>query len=163
MTATGGEDKRLVLISLLVILILQACGNTTVFKDNIDFEGNNWFEKNVPSFAFTIDDPTVTYNVFYNVRNTLAYPYSNLYLTRYLVDEKGKVINTQLDELTLADSKSGKPFGSGLGDIYDHKILVLKAYKFPAKGKYAFRIKQFMRQNPLPEVLSVGITVEKSL
>ena len=74
-----------------------------------------------------------------------------------------KVIDDEkMDELILADEKTGKPIGSGLGDIFDHKILILKGYKFPKKGTYQIKIQQFMRQNPLPDVLSFGLAIEKA-
>ncbi|MFN8358075.1 MAG: gliding motility lipoprotein GldH [Spirosomataceae bacterium] len=149
------------LLVLCTVVLWQGCSSDTVFKDNVDFEDAKWFEKNTASFSFEIDDPSASYNIFYNVRNTLEYPYSNLYVTRFLMNSQGKVINTQLDELQLADAKTGKPLGSGIGDIFDHKILALKAYKFSSKGKYTFKIQQYMRQNPLTEVLSMGVSVEK--
>ncbi len=59
------------------------------------------------------------------------------------------------------DPKTGKPNGSGLGDLFDHKFLIKRNYRFPKPGKYTMQIRQYMRQDPLLNILSVGITVEK--
>jgi gliding motility-associated lipoprotein GldH len=67
-----------------------------------------------------------------------------------------------LDELILMDPKTGQPRGKGLGDLYDNKVLMKRAYRFTKPGTYVLRIKQYMRQDPLPDVVSVGISVEKS-
>lgn len=142
---------------------LAGCDTNAVFKDNVDIPEGRWFVKQVPSFGFDIQDTTVRYNVFYNVRSGRTYPFYNLYLTRYLYDARGKLIGKNLDQLLLADATTGKPLGTGLGDLYDHKVLALKAYQFPASGHYTVKIEQYMRQNPLPDVYSVGVTVEKVL
>jgi gliding motility-associated lipoprotein GldH len=144
------------------VICLISCDKQTVFNENRDFPNAKWAIDNECKFGFLIDDPNLAYNVYYNVRNNLTYPYYNLFVTRYLYDGSGKKLDEKLDELLLADDKTGKPIGNGLGDIYDHKILILKGYKFPKKGAYQIRIKQFMRQNPLPDVLSFGLVVEKA-
>jgi gliding motility-associated lipoprotein GldH len=84
-------------------------------------------------------------------------------MTHYLTDEKGKVIHQHLDEIVLFDPVTGKPMGEGLGDIYDHKVLAFKDFKFPKKGKYKIQIRQYMRQNPLVDIVSAGVSVEKVL
>lgn len=156
-------NKIILQNTLLVFILISliACDKKTVFNQNKDFENGKWLIKDECKFEISIDDPTIIYKFYYNVRNNLSYPYYNLYVTRYLYDEKGVKLDEKLDELMLADDKTGKPLGSGLGDIFDHKILVTNALKFSKKGKYTIKIKQFMRQNPLPDVLSFGIAIER--
>ncbi len=149
------------LLFLFLAFALAACDPDLVFNDNVDIEEGKWFVKQVPSFGFDIPDASARYNVYYNLRNGRAYPYYNLYLTRYLFDAKGKLVEKKLDQLFLADATTGKPLGTGLGDLFDHKVLALKEYRFPAPGRYTLKIEQYMRQNPLPDVFSVGVTVEK--
>jgi gliding motility-associated lipoprotein GldH len=63
----------------------------------------------------------------------------------------------------LFDAKTGKPFGkSGIGDLYDHRFLLLKNYQFKSKGKYRMKFEQFMRTDTLPGILAVGLRVERS-
>ncbi len=150
-----------ILIFLFLSTLLAACDPNVVFNDNVDFEEGKWFVKQVPSFGFDIPDSTARYNIFYSLRNGRSYPYYNLYLTRYLYDGRGTLIEKKLEQLLLADATTGKPLGTGLGDLYDHKILALKAHRFPAAGRYTIKIEQYMRQNPLPEVYSVGVAVER--
>jgi gliding motility-associated lipoprotein GldH len=145
----------------VLALLLAACNSNVVFNDNVDIKDGNWFVRQVPSFGFDIPDASARYNVYYNLRNGRAYPYYNLYLTRYLYDGRGKLLEKRLDQLFLADATTGKPLGTGLGDLFDHKVLAMKAYRFPAAGRYTLKIEQYMRQNPLPDVYSVGVSVEK--
>jgi hypothetical protein len=49
-----------------------------------------------------------------------------------------------------------------MDDIYEHRIpLTPVAEKFRKPGEYTFTVEQIMRENPLNNVLNVGIRVEK--
>ncbi|MGA0557168.1 gliding motility lipoprotein GldH [Larkinella sp. VNQ87] len=153
------------LIGLLAGLgwLLAGCDEKAVYKGIEDIKDGTWYINNAPEFTFEIEDTTLTYSVYYNIRNSVAYPYYNLFIRRYLLDASGKVLESKQDELTLLDPKTGKPYGDGLGDLFDHRISMLKNYRFPQSGKYTIRLRQYMRQNPLPEIYSVGVTVEKDI
>lgn len=153
--------KRLIGL-LWTVLLVGGCDTNAVYKAYEDIEDGKWYIKNAPSFTFEIEDASVPYNIYYNLRNSLSYGYYNLYLTRYLRDATGKEIESRLDELILMDPKTGKPNGDGLGDLFDHKVLMKRNYRFPTPGKYTMQIRQYMRQDPLLNILSVGITVEKA-
>ncbi|QJW87904.1 gliding motility lipoprotein GldH [Spirosoma taeanense] len=154
--------KQLGLLISLVLLTL-GCETNTVYNEYTDIEDGKWYIKNAPSFTFEIKDASVPYNIYYNLRNSLSYGYYNLYLTRYLRDSSGRQLESRLDELILMDPKSGKPNGEGLGDLFDHKFLMKRNYRFPKPGKYTMEIRQYMRQDPLLNILSVGIAVEKAV
>jgi gliding motility-associated lipoprotein GldH len=62
----------------------------------------------------------------------------------------------------LFDAKSGEPKGkSGIGDLYDHRFLLLQNYQFPRPGKYKIILEQFMRMETLPGIVAVGVRVDK--
>ncbi|WP_128547446.1 gliding motility lipoprotein GldH [Larkinella soli] len=144
-------------------LMLSGCDENAVYKGIEDIEDGTWYVNRAPEFTFQIKDTTATYSIHYIVRNSISYPYFNLYIRRYLLDDAGKTLDSRLDELTLLDPKSGKPYGDGLGDLFDHRINMVKNYRFAHAGTYTVRLRQYMRQNPLPEIYSVGITVEKEV
>jgi gliding motility-associated lipoprotein GldH len=154
--------KGFYLLLLLVVAVMFGCDTNAVYKEYTDIDEGKWAVKDAPSFTFEIKDTTVPYNIYYNLRNSLSYDYYNLYLTRYLRDESGKELESRLDELILMDPKTGKPTGEGIGDLFDHKFLMKRNYRFPKAGKYTMQIKQYMRQDPLLHIESVGITVEKA-
>jgi len=148
------------LIALLVLAVGCDPGNA-LYKAVEDLEGGKWPVSQALTFTFSVDDTTGTYAVYYNIRNSNSYPYYNLYVQRYLLDSAGKTLESRLDNLILFDPKTGKPSGEGLGDLFDHRIKIASGYRFPRRGQYTIRLKQYMRQNPLPEVYGVGISVEK--
>ncbi|MCF0056507.1 gliding motility lipoprotein GldH [Dyadobacter sp. CY356] len=142
-------------------ILLAGCDKNVVYKAYEDIDDGQWFIKNTPSFKVEIKDSTQLYNVFYLVRNTLQYPYYNLYLTRKITGPDSSLMSTTLQEVFISNEITGKPFGKGLGDLFDHKIPFLTNYKFPRSGTYTFTLSQSMRQNPLPFVMGIGICVEK--
>jgi gliding motility-associated lipoprotein GldH len=154
--------KTTLLLSLIAICF--ACEVAGIYKSIEDFKEGRWASKQPITFSFEIKDETVPYNIYYYVRNSLSYPYYNLYIAQDLKNVTGNALNLpKLKELTLFDPTSGKPYGDGLGDIFDHKILVLRDYKFPQKGKYSLKLAQDMRQESLVGILSVGIGIEDAL
>jgi gliding motility-associated lipoprotein GldH len=140
---------------------ISGCDENVVYKAHEDIDDGLWYIKNKPEFKVEITDTLETYNLYYLVRNSLQYPYYNLYLTRKITDPQGKAVSTTLEEVFLSNQTTGKPFGKGLGDLFDHKIPFLKNHRFPKAGTYTFTLSQSMRQNPLPFIISVGISVEK--
>lgn len=145
------------------LLIFSSCDPGRVYEKNIDFEKRFWAITEQPQFEFVIDDPAAKYNLYVNLRNEVSYPNANLYFTYYLTDTTGKVLEKKLVSELLFDQKTGKPLGeSGLGDIYDHQVLLQRGYRFERPGKYIMRYEQFMRTDTLNGMLAVGLRVERS-
>jgi gliding motility-associated lipoprotein GldH len=149
--------------SFFILLALLSCDSNRIYEYNEDFNQRAWLVENVPAFEFTIEDPSKSYNVYYNVRNTLDFPYSRLFVTYELLDSTQTELKKELVSSYLFDEKTGKPLGStGLGDLYDHRFPLLVNYQFPGAGKYSIQLEQFNRQDTLAGVLSVGVRVEMS-
>ena len=154
--------KNLIIGFLLSIAVLS-CDSNAIYKSFTDFKDTNWYIKDVPSFSFEVADETIPYDIYILVRNASQYQYNNLYLTRYIYGPDNKLISKRLEQVILFEPKTGKPLGKGLGDIYDSKTLSSRGYKFPKKGKYTIKLQQYMRQDPLPFIMSIGLSVEKPL
>lgn len=146
----------------LIGLVLWACSDSRVYEQVIDFENREWIISDKPSFEFEIDDINSKYHIFSDLRNTVSYPYARFYFTYYLQDSSGVEIQKKLMGEYLFDAKTGKPSGkSGIGDLYDHRFLLLQNYQFPQKGKYKIVLEQFMRMDTLPGIVAIGVRVEK--
>ncbi|MEM9672839.1 MAG: gliding motility lipoprotein GldH [Cyclobacteriaceae bacterium] len=147
-------------ILFIALLAFGGCDGNQVYESNIDFKRKVWNADSLPVFQFQIDNPDQPYNIYWNVRNTVAYPFQNLYLTYYLEDTLGNTIVEDLFPMDLFEPRTGKPYGSGLGDIFSHQVLALPNYQFDSAGMYQIRLEQYMRRDSLPEILSVGVRVE---
>jgi len=145
------------------IILLTSCDDTRVFEQIIDFEKRQWLIDEKPQFEFVIENINDKYNLYGDIRNSVSYPYSRFFFTYYLQDSTGVELQNKLMTEFLFDAKTGKPFGkSGIGDLYDHRFLLLRNYQFKHKGKYKVTFEQFMRMDTLPGILAVGLRVEKA-
>ncbi len=65
--------------------------------------------------------------------------------------------------ITLAEA-SGKWLGRGMGEIFEQRMPISlgDSVNLSKAGTYEVVIEQNMRINPLPEVLHVGLRVEKT-
>lgn len=146
----------------LITCLFMACDESRIFEQNADIHEKTWNVDSIKSFSFKIENPGRSYDLYYNFRNTRAYPYRNLYVQYTLEDSLGNKLDSGLHNINLFDPKTGEPFGSGLGDIYDHQVLALEDYIFKNPGWYRFKIQQYMRIDNLPEITSVGLRVENN-
>lgn len=147
----------------LLCFIFFSCDSNRHFEENFDFENKTWNIEVLPEFEFEITDIERPYNLYYNIRNTVDFPYSRIFITWYLQDEDGKPIQEKLQFNYLFDEKTGKPFGrSSIGDVYSHRFEILSNYQFTKPGLYRLKLEQFMRVNELKGILSTGIRVEES-
>lgn len=146
-------------IIFLSIFSLSACDSNRIYEQNIDIQNKNWRIEDSKEFKFQITDTTKNYQVFFNIRNALFYEYFNLYISETLYNPDGQKLHTKLHELYLMDKKTGEPLGKGAGDIFDHSVLALKNQQFKKPGTYTLRLTQYMRKNPLPGIMAVGIRV----
>jgi len=145
---------------LWIALLFSACDSSRVFEENKVIENQLWNSADKKLFYVNVDDTLSSHNFYINVRNASDYPFSNLLLflqTRY---PQGTYSKDTL-ECILAD-QTGKWLGDGSGDIWDNQILFRKNFKFKRKGKYVFSLEQAMRLENLPQILDVGIRIEKS-
>ena len=154
--------KKYALLSCLLLLFaLSSCDKNRIFEKNKDFKDNTWAIADIQEFKFEIKDTAPKYAIYFNIRNAIFYEYYNLYLKHTLIGPDGKEISTNLHELFLMDKKTGEPLGDGAGDIFDHQVLALKNQTFTQPGTYTIKLQQYMRRDPLPGIMAVGVRVEK--
>ena len=150
---------RYYLVFVLFLTLWGCQDQSRIYEQNKDFSEKFWLVDDTPEFEFEINETSRSYDLFYNIRNSISYPYHNLYVKYTLEDSLGNMISSKLQNMDLFDPVTGKPYGDGLGDIFDHRILALDDQKFDKPGIYRFRVQQFMRQDTLPMILSVGLRV----
>jgi gliding motility-associated lipoprotein GldH len=144
-----------------VLLSAQGCTDPNAILDqNTEIANHNWSYVNRVKYDVKIDDISVPYNLYFNIRVSGSYKYSNIFALLFQTSP-GKKTHTTRYEFKLAD-KDGEWLGSGSGNLYSYQLPLRTQYKFPAKGTYHFEIEQNMRDNPLHEVIDAGLRVEKA-
>lgn len=157
------------LLVLAAALSLSGCDPNRVYEENTNLKSPTgdayvWDVQQRPSFTFPIADTAARYAVYFNVRNASAYGFYNLYLKHTLTGPDGRVVGQPLlHQMVLLDPKTGEPLGAGAGDIFDHQFLALRHVHFARPGTYKLMLEQYMRQNQLPGIMSVGVRVVKEV
>jgi gliding motility-associated lipoprotein GldH len=95
------------------------------------------------------------------IRQTNTYSFYNLYFISEILTEAGTSLKKAEAEAIFYDAKSGKPKGSGIGDMYSHTYTIFKNVKFPKSGAYRIRLQQNMRMDTLEGIVSVGASLVK--
>jgi len=153
---------RIIVLAASLGVMLVSCDSRRVFEENREFSSRQWLITEEPTFEFDITDTARTYNLYYNLRNSLHYDWDRIYVTYALTDSSGQELARKLVYNELFDP-TGRPHGeSGIGDLYDHQFPILTGYRFANTGKYRLRLTQYSRQDTLRGVLAVGIRVELS-
>ncbi len=141
---------------------LGGCKKLDVFEKNIPVPAYKWQNTWKPAYDFDISDTTQSYKVYIVLRHTDAYKYNNIWLnigTQFPSDSSFKY---QRFELALGNDAHGWE-GTGMDDIWEvRKLITNGPVKFSKTGKYKFIIGQIMREDPLPNIVSVGVRVEKA-
>ena len=147
-----------------MLLVAASCEpmKMDTYEKNLEIPGHEWAYNYKPAFEVTLQpaDTAYLYNISVNIRHKDAYPYSNIYLLIY-TQFPGEQPISQRVELPLADM-TGKWLGTGLDDIYEHQIPIQQKAILNKPGTYRFTFEQNMRQNPLPDIMNVGLRVEKA-
>jgi gliding motility-associated lipoprotein GldH len=144
------------------ILSVAGCSQVDtlrVYEKNIQIPDDAWDYNFHPSFDVNITDTSSLYNIYVTIRHTDAYRFSNIWLlitTKY----PGENPVTNRVELPLADPQ-GNWLGTGMDDIFFHRILIQQNAIFDKTGVYHFSFEQDMRQDPLLNMMSAGLRIEK--
>ncbi len=141
-------------------LLLTACGSVDVFEKNIPFKTQEWSSADKAVIPFDISDTVSLYNVYIVFRHSNAYSFNNLWL-KWSVQQPGSASgSTHQFNLPLANNEQGW-LGTGMDDIYEHRILIQPRTSFSKTGTYTVTMEQIMRQDPLKHVMNVGLRIEK--
>lgn len=142
----------------VLLLAALSCNTIDVYEKTKMFPSHSWKESESPSFKFEVTDTTSLYNIFFVIRHQDAYRYNNIWVN---ITMNGPKDSLQVKrEFILADNKQGW-LGSGMDDIYEHRIAFNNKPAALKKGTYTFSLQQAMREDPLEQILNVGIRVEK--
>ena len=146
--------------SLLIIAVtlFSACTDKALVDSNLEISNHNWSYIKKVKVPVTIKDVSKKYNLYFNLRHTADYRYSNIFvLIRQTSPDKKTRTDRKEFQLAYPD---GEWLGSGSGSIYSYQLPFLENYSFAKSGTYSFEFEQNMRDNPLREVTDVGLRVE---
>ena len=152
--------NKIYLLPIACCLFIASCKQIDVFEKNTVIPDYEWTSSFIASGNFIIKDTVSAYSIYLVLRHTDAYKYNNIWLNIGLQPPGDSLIKQKVD-LQLGDDVNGWE-GTGMNDIWEvRKLLNGQPRRFKQAGNYNFSISQIMRDNPLANIMSVGIRVEK--
>ena len=153
---------RNIIFILFFYCLLAGCLPSSYYQKEVAVPGSDWDYNYKPVFSFDITDTTAAYRTFFLIQHTQAYPFSNLWLLVYIKKPGDSVAQRERLNIPLAEA-NGKWLGRSVGEIWEQRLQMDlgDSVVFNKKGTYQISLEQNMRINPLPEILHVGLRVEK--
>lgn len=141
-----------------------SCTPLNLYERTVAIPAHRWESSFTPQFTFLIKDTTARYDLSITLRHRDLYHFNNIWLEITLFSPDGKQYNFKTEK-QLGTNQSGW-LGTGMDDIYEHRISLQKellenAVSLRKQGKYIVVIKQIMREDPLEQVMNVGLRIEK--
>jgi gliding motility-associated lipoprotein GldH len=152
--------KLAVIIGLLCCL--QACIKSNSFTKTYFIDKHAWRYNDPKQFSFNITDTNARYILHFQMANHNNYAFSNIWMRMTTQFPDGKIDTTRL-EVPLA-LPSGQWLGTEANNIVEHSSGITPndaPLKFTETGLHTITLYQDMRVNPLKEVYSVGLSIEK--
>ncbi|MEN8229005.1 MAG: gliding motility lipoprotein GldH [Bacteroidota bacterium] len=143
---------------LLLIILLSSCDPDMVFDQYTQTDDGLWSWHDAKEFNIEIADTVTLHNIYLQIRHTVEYPMSNLYMFVYVKGPSGQLLKDTVN-LILANP-DGKWIGSGTGNLRELRLLYRQHTKFGQSGLYTFTLEQGMRNPELP-ITDLGIRIER--
>ena len=156
--------------NLFIFLVFACCSNwlactppSGFFEKDIVLPGQQWESGYKPTIDFTVNpaDTNNRYNIYLVLRHTDAYNYNNIWIRGTVKQPGDTAVRSERYDLLLATNDKGW-LGSGMDDIYEHRVEIQQETKFSKPGNYSFTLEQVMREDPLKHVMNVGVRIEKA-
>jgi gliding motility-associated lipoprotein GldH len=144
----------------LVILFVFSCKSKRFYDNVYDIQKGEWQKNQVVKFDVPVMDTIHGYNLFFEIRNSNVYPYSNLFLF-VTTTSPNRAIKKDTIEITLADER-GKWLGNGLGGIRSNEIMFKNNIRFPVPGFYKVEVAHGMRDDVLKGIIDVGLKIDRN-
>lgn len=151
---------RTVVLSFLAIVALCSCDENRIFeKHSSAFPQFRWQQGQELSFSPSIEDTAATYSITLAMRHVNGFQFAELKANMVVTSPSG---NEQAMSYTIPvmDGKGGYHSECAL-DLCDLEHVVESNWQFAESGTYTFRIDHDMPVATLPNVMEVGLIIDK--
>jgi gliding motility-associated lipoprotein GldH len=145
-------------LSLILFLTFVSCDPNMVYDQYVPIENGLWQWVDAREFKVEISDSTSLHDIYLQVRHTVDYPLSNLYMFVHVKGPTGQIMKDTVNMILAAPD--GRWTGRGTGNLRELQLLYRKQTQFRIPGEYTFTLEQGMRNPELP-VTDLGVRIEK--
>jgi gliding motility-associated lipoprotein GldH len=154
------KDRNFLLCLAILCIVAVSCQTIDVYEKNVSIPKHEWNSSFRPQFKFDIKDTSVAYDIFIVLRHNDKYNWNNIWLELATQLPGDTATRREKYELGLANNKGW--LGAAMDDIYEQRVRITpKDGVALKKGEYVFTIGHIMRENPLQNIMNIGLRVEK--
>jgi len=135
-----------------------SCNNNTFYHKSNTIPNEIWHKDSTFVYEFNISDSSKFYNFYFDIRNTVSFPYQNLFLFFSSQYPDGEIFTDTLNCI-LYDAY-GRWTGKGSGRIKENRFAFKSKVCFPQTGNYFFTVQHAMRDTNLVGISDFGITLQ---
>lgn len=151
---------RSLLLLLPFALLFSACGPNYVYEKTYELPDESWAYADSLAFEFELLDTNAIYNLWLRIEYAESFPTQNLYTRVHTRFPAGEQIAEPLS-LELAN-KMGQWQGQCRSGYCQLDIPIQQGAYFSQAGEYRILLEQYMRQDSIGGVSSVGFLLEKT-
>jgi len=152
--------KKLTTFTLSILFLVGvSCDPQMIYDQYVHTEDGMWSWMDAREFSVDITDTTSLYNIYLQVRHSVDYPMSNLYMFVHVKGPTGQHLKDTVNMILAAPD--GSWTGSGTGKLRELQLLYRSQTQFAVSGTYVFTLEQGMRNPELP-VTDLGIRIERA-
>jgi gliding motility-associated lipoprotein GldH len=141
------------------MLLFTACGPEILYQDTKSINGNEWRYEEVLEYSFKVNDTTSLYKMVLRLNHIPSFSYENIYLnigTEFPVLPPTK----QVVSINLLDA-NGIWEGTCKGNDCLKEVLMQNSFSFPEIGNYTVTVSQWSREEALPGIKSIQLSIIK--
>lgn len=145
---------------LFIALFISGCNKNKVYEEHkTNFPQFRWEKSNVVEFNPEIIDNDSNYEITIALRHIFGFNLKSIKIDLEMISPSGeKTMNEYL--LSFYDDQ-GDLLSVCAGDFCDMEQLIEDDFKFKETGEYQIKIYHRMDINPIPNIMEVGLIIEK--
>lgn len=149
-------------LSLLFILfLLVSCNKNQIYREtHREFPANRWMKIDTQKFEARIINIGETYNIFLNFGHVYGFQFEEVPMSVEMISPSGKI--EYLEFMLKILDENENDIGDCTGDICDLQHILKTDYSFKEQGIYTFNVNNRFDNMYLPNVLAVGIEINKT-
>ncbi|MBP5548288.1 MAG: gliding motility lipoprotein GldH [Bacteroidales bacterium] len=155
----GKPNIRTVIAFVVLATFFISCDRNVVFDEDRRVDEKGWHVSDALVFNYEATDTSNTFLCCIDLRNTIDYPFSNIYFSLKTIFPDGSVAADTNLHFILTE-KDGRPLGRQNGRYIDGRYPFCY-FHFPQQGVYQFVVEHAMRDTVLIGIKEVGISIVK--
>lgn len=147
---------------LFVAIFFAGCNKNKVYEEHkTNFPQFRWEKSNVVEFNPEITDTASDYEITVALRHIFGFNLESIKIDLEIISPSGK--KTMNEYLLSFYDEQGNFLSLCAGDFCDMEQLIEDDFNFKETGEYQIKIYHRMEINPLPNIMEVGLIIEKSV